>query len=72
MHDQAFGRAQPEEEESGDGETQDYASLIRAQRAALIAKVLQEKEEQRAASGDSTDLRDDEAAPPPPGHPPAR
>lgn len=57
LADQAFGKAQHEEaEEQDDGA--DFEKLTRAQRAALIAHLLEEGKKQRIAAGEPTDPRE--------------
>lgn len=63
--DQAFGKPAPEEEDPQGEEL----TLTRAQRSALIARILEEERLDGKPSGDGTDPRD-EGAPPAPPHPP--
>lgn len=74
LHDQAFGRSQPRDDETG-SEEDAWESMSPAQRAAWRAKALREIEEDGKASGDPSDPRGaEEEAPPPPPQPgtPAR
>ncbi len=65
MADQAFGKPAPEEEDPPG----DELTLTRAQRSALIARILEEEDLDGKPSGDGTDPRDDPPSPAPP-HPP--
>lgn len=56
MADQAFGKPQVEEEEQHDDEV---AHLTKAQRSALIARLLEEEETQRTPRGDARDPREE-------------
>ncbi|MDF2753400.1 MAG: hypothetical protein K0S82_1783 [Gaiellaceae bacterium] len=62
MLDQAFGKSRPEEEDPHAGEDDDVRTLTRAQRAALIAKILEEEEEnarESAPAGRPDDPREE-------------
>ena len=54
LADQAFGKPQVEEQEEAE---EGVAHLTRAQRGALMARLLREIEEDRTASGDTSDPR---------------